>query len=94
MLIRLRDVLFRIRLFVLLLGFLNNVQLKYYNPLVAPSKHCTKIKDSFLLQRAALAQMVAQLPLVQRVGGSIPGEVLNFHLKIFQPWGMVEMYTF
>ena len=27
--------------------------------------------------------MVACLPLVQRVRGSIPGGVLNFHLKIF-----------
>ena len=32
---------------------------------------------------AALAQMVACLPLVQQVRGSIPGEVLNFNLKIF-----------
>ena len=32
---------------------------------------------------AALAQMVACLPLVQRVWGSIPGGVVNFHLKIF-----------
>ena len=31
----------------------------------------------------ALAQMVACLPLVQRVRGSIPGEVVNFLLKIF-----------
>ena len=30
-----------------------------------------------------LAQMVACMPLVQRVRGSILGEVLNFHLKIF-----------
>ena len=30
-----------------------------------------------------LAQMVACLPLVQRVRGSIPGGVVNFHLKIF-----------
>ena len=27
--------------------------------------------------------MVACLPLVQRVRGSIPGGVVNFHLKIF-----------
>ena len=32
---------------------------------------------------AALAQMVACLPLVHQVRGSIPGEVLNFNLKIF-----------
>ena len=32
---------------------------------------------------AMLAQMVACLPLVQQVRGSIPGAVINFHLKIF-----------
>ena len=32
---------------------------------------------------AALAQMVACLPLVQRVWGSISSGVVNFHLKIF-----------
>ena len=32
---------------------------------------------------ATQAQMVACLPLVQRVRGSIPGGVINFHLKIF-----------
>ena len=32
---------------------------------------------------AALAQMVASLPLVQQVRGSFPGGVVNFHLKIF-----------
>ena len=32
---------------------------------------------------AALAQMVAYVPLVQRVRGSIPDGVVNFHLKIF-----------
>ena len=31
----------------------------------------------------ALAQMVACLPLVQQVRGSIPSGVVNFHLKIF-----------
>ena len=31
----------------------------------------------------ALAQMVEHLPLVQQVRGSIPGGVVNFHLKIF-----------
>ena len=30
-----------------------------------------------------LAQMVARVPLVQRARGSIPGGVVNFHLKIF-----------
>ena len=32
---------------------------------------------------SALAQMVACLPLVQHVQGSIPGGVVNFNLKIF-----------
>ena len=32
---------------------------------------------------AALAQMVACLPLVQQVRGLIPGGVVNFNLKIF-----------
>ena len=32
---------------------------------------------------AVLAQMVACLPLVQQVRGSIPGGVVNFNLKIF-----------
>ena len=30
-----------------------------------------------------LAQMVACLPLIQRVRGLIPGGVVDFHLKIF-----------
>ena len=34
-------------------------------------------------QLAVLAQMVACLPLVQQVRGSIPGGVVNFNLKIF-----------
>ena len=32
---------------------------------------------------AVLAKMVACLPLVQQVRGSILGGVVNFHLKIF-----------
>ena len=32
---------------------------------------------------ATLAQMVACLPLIQQVRGSIPGGVVNFHLKFF-----------
>ena len=32
---------------------------------------------------AALAQMVACLPFVQQIRGSIPGGVVNFHLEIF-----------
>ena len=35
------------------------------------------------LKLATLAQMVACLPLVQQVRGSIPGGVVNLHLKIF-----------
>ena len=41
-------------------------------------------------QLAALAQMVACLPLVQQVRGSIPGGVVNFHFKNFNlgaRWG-------
>ena len=42
-----------------------------------------------------LAQMVACLPLVQQVRGSIPVGVVNFNLKIFNLGvGGVEMYTF
>ena len=37
----------------------------------------------FYTRLAALAQVVACLPLVQQVRGSIPGRVVNFHLKIF-----------
>ena len=37
----------------------------------------------FRQKLAALAQTVACLPLVQRVRGSIPGGVVNFHVKIF-----------
>ena len=36
-----------------------------------------------IIHLAALAQMVARLPLVQWVRGSIPGGVVNFNLKIF-----------
>ena len=40
---------------------------------------------------AALAQMVACLPLVQQVRGSIPGVVVKFSTSEL---GGVEMYTF
>ena len=40
-------------------------------------------RKHILKEFAALAQMVACLPLVQQIRGSIPGEVVNFHLKIF-----------
>ena len=36
-----------------------------------------------ICQLAALVQMVACLPLVQQVRGSIPGRVVNFDFKIF-----------
>ena len=35
------------------------------------------------MKLAVLAEMVACLPLVQQVWGSIPGRVVNFNLKIF-----------
>ena len=37
----------------------------------------------FVFKLTVLAQLVACLPLLQRVQGSINGEVVNFHLKIF-----------
>ena len=37
---------------------------------------------NLFIQFAALAQMVACLPLVQQVRGSIPGGVINFYLKM------------
>ena len=40
-------------------------------------------ENNVLFKLAALAQMAACLPLVQQVRGSIPGGVVNFHLKIF-----------
>ena len=40
----------------------------------------TKYGHTYL---SALAQMVACLPLVQQIRGSIPGGLVNFHLKIF-----------
>ena len=45
------------------------------------------------MQLAALAQMVACLPLVQQVRGSIPGGVVKFNLKIFNfgAWGGGEV---
>ena len=50
---------------------------------------------TFCTVLAALAQVVACLPLVQRVQGSIPGGAVNFYLKIFKlGLGRVEMYTF
>ena len=48
-----------------------------------------------IIELATLAQMVACLPLVQRVQGSIPGGEVNFNLKIFNLGARrVEMYTF
>ena len=40
-------------------------------------------RQNFIVLLAALFQMVTCLPLVQQVLGSIPGGVVNFHLKIF-----------
>ena len=42
---------------------------------------------NILMWLAALAQMVACLPLVQQVRSSIPGGEVNFNLKIFQSRG-------
>ena len=54
----------------------------YHQPDPLKQKMLSQIK--FQLQElAVLSQMVACLPLVQRVRGSIPGGVVNFHLKIF-----------
>ena len=39
--------------------------------------------ESLITSLATLAQMVVCLPLVQQVRGSSPGEVVNFHFKIF-----------
>ena len=48
-----------------------------------------------MVKLAALAQMVACLPLVQQVRGSIPGRVVNFHFKFSNSGlGGVEMYAF
>ena len=49
------------------------------------SRHTCRLHFFNKLQSelAALAQMVACLPLVQQVRGSIPGRVVNFNLKIF-----------
>ena len=41
------------------------------------------LRSTYFLKLAALVQMVGCLPLVQQVRGSIPGAVVNFHLKIF-----------
>ena len=47
------------------------------------------------INNIALAQMVACLPLVQQIQGSISGGVVNFYLKITTSGpGGVEMYTF
>ena len=42
-----------------------------------------RITNNVFKLLAALAQMVACLPLVQQVRDSIPGGVVNIHLKIF-----------
>ena len=47
------------------------------------------------IELAALTQLVACLPLVQQFRGSIPGGVVNLHLKISTSGlGGVDMYTF
>ena len=44
---------------------------------------CVIVDGDYFEGLAALTQMVACLPLVPQVRGSIPGRVVNFHLKIF-----------
>ena len=56
---------------------------KLYQHIIYSDKSCHDNMIYFKLKFAALAQMVACLPLVQHVRGSIPGRVVNFHLKIF-----------
>ena len=58
------------------------IQVPYYNFVVLNRIFSLHLTLRLLL--AALAQMVACLALVQRVRGSIPGGVVNFHLKIFK----------
>ena len=41
------------------------------------------VETTFMFWLSVLAEMVACLPLVQQVRGSIPHGVVNFHLKIF-----------
>ena len=47
-------------------------------------------ENSYYILLVALAQMVACLPLVQQVRGSIPGGVINFNLKIFNLGGVLD----
>ena len=62
------------------------LNLTYTSPQVIQScKILACMPDDFVNDYilAALAQMEACLPLVQRIRGSIPGGVVNFHLKLF-----------
>ena len=64
-----------------ILDFENRMYTTFQN---SPSVSCRDIKFNISFNMlAALAQMLAFLPLVQQVRGSIPGGVVNFHLKIF-----------
>ena len=45
------------------------------------------MSDNNTRELAALAHVVACLPLVQQVRGSIPGGVVNFQFENFQPRG-------
>ena len=51
--------------------------LLFLQSLPQPLLNCNKL--------AVLAQMAACLPLVQQIRGLVPGGVVNFHLKIFNP---------
>ena len=47
------------------------------------SAHLLEGGQHFQHKLAAMAQMVACLPLVQQVRGAIPGGVVNFNFKFF-----------
>ena len=59
-------------------------QCRNFRVFFGSSSFSNYITPIFSTKLAALAQMVAHLPLVQRVRDSIPGEVVNFHLKNFK----------
>ena len=57
--------------------------------------YLAKVIILFIAARRAGSDGSMSLPPAQQVRGSIPGGVVNFYLKIFQPGlGGVEMYTF
>ena len=66
---------------------INFVDLRWLYLLLPTLRYWSKLKLLLIYQAAVLAQMVACLPLDQRVRGSIPGEVVNFHFENLQPRG-------